>query len=116
MGRRRGFAAGASTKEPPPARAKLIMPGGLELQLNEKNRVIGRPDLTRALELDDLGLVSRKHFEITYTEDSFFIEDKESANGTSLNGKAIAGQGPVKLNDADLIELADVIKLKFQIL
>ena len=103
-------------EEPPPARAKLIMPGGLELQLNEKNRVIGRPDLTRALELDDLGLVSRKHFEITYTEDSFFIEDKESANGTSLNGKAIAGQGPVKLNDADLIELADVIKLKFQIL
>jgi hypothetical protein len=105
------------TKRPEPAaRARLVLPDGPEIQLNEKSRVIGRAELARALDLDTLGLISRKHFEITYAEDSFFIEDKASPNGTSLNGKAIAGQGPVKLNDADLIEPAGAIKLKFIIL
>jgi hypothetical protein len=102
--------------EPVQARAKLVLPDGLELQLSEKSRVIGRADLARALDLDALGLISRNHFEITYTEDSFFIEDSDSANGTLLNRKAIAGQGPVKLNDADLIEPADAVKLKFLLL
>jgi len=98
------------------ARAKLVLPGDLELTLNEKGKVIGRPDLARVLGLDDLALISRRHFEITYSNDNFFIEDNDSANGTSVNGKAIAGQGPITLNDADLIEPADVIKLKFQVL
>jgi hypothetical protein len=106
----------ALSPAPPMARARLVLPDGPEIQLNEKSRVIGRAELARALDLDTLGLISRKHFEITYAEDNFFIEDKASPNGTSLNGKAIAGQGPVKLNDADLIEPAGAIKLKFIIL
>lgn len=103
-------------EEPMPARGRLVFPDGLEIQLNEKSRIIGRADLARALEMDQLGQISRKHFEITFSKDNFLIEDKASANGTSLNGKNIAGQGPVKLNDADLIEPADVIKLKFLVL
>lgn len=102
--------------ESPPvaASARLVLPGDLVIKLNEKARTIGRADLGRVLELDQLGTISRKHFNITFDQDSFFIEDSGSANGTSLNGKPVAGQGPVKLNDGDLIEPADAVRIKFQ--
>jgi hypothetical protein len=98
------------------ARARLALPYDLEIRINEKGREIGRADLVRVLSLDELGLISHKQFKITFAGDNFLIEDSGSPNGTSLNGKDIAGQGPVKLNDGDLIEPAGVVKLKFQAL
>ncbi len=115
-----GEAEQEKTPEPEPegalvvASARLVLPGDLVIKLNGKARTIGRADLGRVMELDQLGAISRKHFKITFDQDSFFIEDNGSANGTSLNGKPIAGQGPVKLNDGDLVEPADAVSLKFQ--
>jgi hypothetical protein len=102
-------------KAPVTARARLVLPDDLDLKITEKGRPIGRADLVRVMDLDQLGLISRKQFKITFDGENFLIEDSGSPNGTSLNGKDIAGQGPVKLNDSDLIELAGVIKLKFQL-
>lgn len=103
-----------SEEAPTPFSARLVLPGDLIIKLNQREVLIGRADLARVLELDQLGLISRKHFKITFDQDSFFIEDSGSANGTSLNGRPVAGQGPVKLNDGDIIEPADAVRLKFQ--
>jgi len=97
------------------AGAKIALPNGAEISL-ANNRVIGRGDLARALSLDELGLISRQHFEIKYEDEQFYIEDLGSANGTKLNGEDISGKGPVSLHNDDLIEPACAIKLKFILL
>jgi hypothetical protein len=101
---------------PSAARAKLALPNGIDIQLSDKSRIIGRGDLARALSLDDLGLISRRHFEVKLDDEQFYVEDLGSANGTHLNGKDISGQGPVSLDDNDVIEPAGAAQLKFHLL
>jgi hypothetical protein len=101
---------------PSAIRAKIALPNGIEILLAGKGRVIGRGDLARALSLDDLGLISRRHFEVKLDDEQFYVEDLGSTNGTHLNGKDISGQGPVRLDDGDIIEPAGAVPLKFQLL
>ncbi len=66
----------------------------------------------------DLGfesrLISRRHARITCEDDSYFIQDLESANGTILNGVKI-GNEPTILRPGDLISLAGgVVELQFE--
>ncbi len=95
------------------ARARLTLPNGMDLQLGGSSRNVGRGELARALGLDDLALISRKHFAIGLNGENFSVEDQGSANGTLLNGADIKGKGPVEIQDGDIIEPAGVIKLKF---
>jgi len=48
--------------------------------------------------------VSRRHFKIRYAQGAFFLQDQQSARGTSLNGARINAQ---RLRDGDRIELGD---------
>jgi hypothetical protein len=98
------------------ASAKIALTNGLEIGFTGNRRVIGRGDLARVLGLDDLGLISRRHFEIKYEQEQFYIEDMGSTNGTRLNGVDIKGKGPMILNDDDVIEPAGTISVKFYIL
>jgi hypothetical protein len=97
-------------------RAKLILPDGLELRITTNSQVIGRAELARALGLDDLGLISRKQFQVTCQEGKYFIEDAGSANGTKLNNEDIKGKGIIDLKDGDIIDSAGAIKLKFSVI
>jgi len=109
----------AGAVEPLPttsATAKLILPNGVNINIYDDPKVIGRAELARALGLDDLGLISRRHFEVKVDDSMFYIEDLGSANGTRLNNRDISGKGPVKLDDGDVIKPAGVISLKFHIL
>ena len=101
---------------PGTASARIALPNGMEIQLDGSSRVLGRSDLARALSLDELGLISRRHFEVKSEDEQFYIEDLGSANGTRLNGEDISGKGPVSLNDDDVIEPAGAIQLKFLLL
>jgi hypothetical protein len=112
---------GTKTEELSPSllgavRAKIALPNGIDIRLSGKGKVIGRADLARALSLDDLGLISRRHFEVKLDDEQFYVEDLGSANGTHLNGKDISGRGPVSLDDGDIIELAGAAHLKFHLL
>lgn len=106
----------ASPPPPPAVRAQLSLPNGTLLPLKSDSTVIGRGELSRALALNELGLISRQHLYITRDDDQYFIEDKDSANGTRLNGTEIRGKGPSTLNDGDVIELAGIVQLKFGII
>jgi hypothetical protein len=97
------------------ASAKIALPNGVELRL-VGSRVIGRGDLARALDLDELGLISRRHFAVKSEGEQFYIEDLDSANGTRLNGVDISGKGPVSLSTDDVIEPAGAIPLTFYVL
>jgi hypothetical protein len=101
------------TLSPSAASAKIALPNGVELYLSGNSMIIGRNDLARALDMDKLGLISRRHFKIKVEDEQFFIEDLDSNNGTVLNGVDISGKGPVNLSADDDIELAGTICLKF---
>jgi hypothetical protein len=95
--------------------ASLSLPNGGEIRLSGGAREIGRSDLARAAGLDELGLISRKHFRITNDGEHFYIEDTGSANGTHLNGEDIAGKEPRELKDNDSIELPGAIRIRFHL-
>jgi hypothetical protein len=99
-----------------PAIAKLSLPSGGEISIGRSRRIIGRTDLARALTLNELGLISRRHFQIKMEGEEFCIEDLGSANGTRLNGTDIRSKGSVTLNDNDTIEPAGATLLTFYIL
>ncbi len=102
--------------QPATASAKVALPNGIEVQFAGDSKVMGRGDLARALSLDELGLISRRHFEVRCDGELFYIEDLDSANGTRLNGVDISGKGPVSLNDNDVIEPAGAIRVTFYLL
>jgi flagellar basal body rod protein FlgF len=98
------------------ARARVLLPNYMEIKLNGSSKIIGRDDLVRTLGLDALVLISRRHVEIKLQDDGFYIQDLGSANGTSLNGEDISNSGMVTLNDGDIIGLAGVTELQFNLL
>ena len=106
----------STTSSSEAAIAKLILPDGSDIRISGSSKVIGRCDLARTLNLDDLALISRRHFQIKSNDDQFYIEDLGSANGTLLNGKDIGSQGPVNLDNDDTVEPAGAISLKFRLL
>ena len=98
------------------ATAKILLPNGMEIQFAGNSRIIGRGDLARALDLDELGLISKQHFKVKSGDEQFYIEDLGSVNGTMLNGENIGGKGLVNLNHEDIIEPAGITCLKFYLL
>jgi hypothetical protein len=98
------------------AKAALELPGGLEIRITGDAQAVGRADLARGLEIDQLNLISRQHFRIIFREGQYYIEDLGSAGGTRLNGADIRESGGVALKDDDMVEPAGIIKLRFHVL
>ena len=92
--------------QPEGARAKLLLPNGMEISVRADGQSIGRADLARALSLDCLALISQKQFQVSYNEGDYFIEDTGSTNGTTLNGIDIKGKGQFVLKDGDIVSAA----------
>lgn len=55
--------------------------------------------------------VSRRHAHILRHEGQFIVEDLGSTNGTFVNGARVSTQ--TSLQDGDVIELADTVRLRF---
>lgn len=104
-----------SDRQAEEVRARLLLPGGLDIRLVGGGKVIGRADLARSLDLDTLTLISQNQFQVTYNDGHYFIEDGESTNGTVLNGIDIRGKGVFILKDSDIIEPAGAVQLKFSV-
>jgi hypothetical protein len=103
-----------ATTPPPSARAKLILPDNSEISLAEETRSIGRSDFEETVPAKALSYISRQHLRISYENGDYFIEDRNSANGTKLNGVDIKGKGWQGLKDGDRIDVADVTTLTFK--
>lgn len=96
------------------AAAVLELSNGLMIRLGGESEIIGRAQVARSLGLDELGAISRQHFRISFEDGRPFIEDMGSANGTTVNGRDIRGEGPVELHDEDVIEMAGKARLKLR--
>lgn len=81
----------AEASKPPPPMSILVRLGGrvvLQRPFMPPAMTIGR-DLSCELLLDNLS-VSRRHARLSWDRGHFIIEDLDSANGTTLNGKPIS--------------------------
>ena len=67
----------------------------------DKSTVVGRADISDVV-IEDVG-VSRQHFILSWDGESFYVQDLETKNGTSLNG--------VKLTHTRRLENGDVISI-----
>ena len=82
---------------------------GLEITLKKKKTTLGR-SVECDICLDD-SLVSEEHAEIIRTEEGFVLNDLNSRNGTSINGKEVHNY---KLNNGDIIEIGN-FRLRFNL-
>jgi pSer/pThr/pTyr-binding forkhead associated (FHA) protein len=80
---------------------------GLEIALKKRRTTLGR-DVACDICLDD-SLVSAEHASITRTDAGYIIEDLNSRNGTTLNGKEVHQK---KLHRGDTIDIGN-FTLKF---
>jgi len=111
--------------EEPPKAGYLVFPDNSEQPIPPSQWLIGRADLTRFLtEPGKANEISRGHLTVFQEGDRFFVEDgttmvqrKPSANKTWLvrNGSRIlvTGTGRNELQDADEIDVAELVKLQF---
>ncbi len=78
---------------------------GLFLPLGKRTSVVGRDEAV-PLQLED-ERVSRKHMQIRYEpkDDSFYVQDMKSSNGTYINGRRVATE--LKLSDGDELQVGD---------
>lgn len=74
--------------------------------------IVGR-DASCSIQIDQAKF-SRKHFEIKKYEESYFIRDMGSSNGTIVNGKQIPMEDWTFLNSGDTILVADW-KISFEL-
>lgn len=94
--------------------AKFVSTKGDMVSLSGGSGSMGRHDFQSLLTHDKADLISRQHIHLGYDNGEYFIEDRNSTNGTRLNGASIKGKGRQQLKEGDTVELADAIALTFK--
>ena len=93
---------------------KFMASGGGHIPISGSAGSLGRADFRSLVEPDKSDLISRQHIRFDYEDGECFIEDRNSTNGTKINGSSIRGQGRFLLREGDKIELADALTLTFK--
>jgi len=87
---------------------RCLLFNGKEIKVTSK-MTIGR-DKQNDFVIDD-SLVSRFHLEIQQIRGSYFAEDRDSSNGTWINGQKITPGKYIKLSPGDTLRLGNRIEL-----
>jgi hypothetical protein len=109
------LAAPQSPPEPTVPGAALVLSDTAHIELGEEEMIVGRKDFLQHIPPEEATFISREHFIIFHEDDTYYITDEGSSNGTALNGDEIRGQGKKELHDNDEIVLADTVTLRFKI-
>ena len=105
------------------SQGKIVLPDNSEILFESNPKAIGRNDFSNYLQPNNekLPKISRVQFTISQESGHCYIEDgvtsvqeKPSANGTTVNGQDITGQGRKELKNDDVIELSSVAEVTFQ--
>ena len=94
--------------------AKFVSARGGQIDLGGRLGFLGRQDFQSFLPPDRADLVSRQHIIMGYDNGNYYIEDRQSTNGTRLNGVEIRGSGRHMLKDGDIIDLGNALTLTFK--
>ena len=93
---------------------KFILSNGEHIPISGNAGSLGRSDFRSLVKPDEADLISRQHIRFDCEDGECFIEDRNSTNGTRLNGSSIDGKGRYLLREGDRVELADILTLTFK--
>jgi hypothetical protein len=93
---------------------KFVALDGGHIAISENAESLGRNDFRSLVKPEKADLISRQHVRFDCENGEYYIEDRNSTNGTKLNGSSIRGKGKYLLKDGDEIELADALTLTFK--
>lgn len=80
-----------------------------EYQLTNRPVTLGREAINDVVLSDPE--ISRRHARLFVQDGQFFLEDLGSTNGTFINGRRV--HAPTRLQDSDVIEFGESIRLQF---
>jgi len=102
---------------------QLQLPDDSSIPIGTSPQIVGRTELLnylRTLSNVDPAIISRQHFTILQENEKYYIidgkttvQERPSANHTYLNGVDITGKGQKDLNNGDVIDVANTVKLTF---
>jgi len=93
---------------------KFILSNGEHIPISGNAGSLGRSDFRSLVNPDEADLISRQHIRLDCEDGECYIEDRNSTNGTKLNGSSIDGKGRYLLREGDRVELADILTLTFK--
>ncbi|MGA7678003.1 MAG: FHA domain-containing protein [Dehalococcoidia bacterium] len=93
---------------------KFILSNGEQIPISGNAGSLGRSDFRSLVKPDKADLISRQHIRLDCEDGECYIEDRNSTNGTKLNGSSIDGKGRYLLREGDKVELADILTLTFE--
>lgn len=93
--------------------AKLVLPNEKVVSIKSYGRVLGREDFLGFVPPEKLLFIGKSQFKLSKFDDGFYIEDRQSKNGTKVNGSEIRGMGKIKLENGDEICIAGFLKLHY---
>jgi len=80
---------------------------GKETRITKPNFTIGKAYGSVDLFIDNNSAISRKHAEIIYKDDGYYIVDTNSTNHVFVDGKKISAGIPVPISDGTVIRLGN---------
>lgn len=96
-----------------PMLARIVAPNNSDISL-VGSRKFGRDDFRNMVAEEKLPFISRQQFTISVSGETYYIEDLQSNNGTTLNGEPLQPGSQRELKQGDEICCANVLQLKFQ--
>lgn len=93
---------------------KFVTSDGGIVPISGNTGSLGRSDFRSLAKPDKADLISREHIRFDNEDGEYYIEDRNSTNGTKVNGTRISGKGRFLLSDGDIIELADALTITFK--
>lgn len=93
---------------------KFMLSNGEHIPISGNAGSLGRSDFRSLVKPDKADLISRQHIRFDCEDGECYIEDRNSTNGTKLNGSSIDGKGRYLLREGDKVELADILTLTFK--
>ncbi len=92
----------------------LQLPNNHMVRINVPQATFGREFFLKiGVPPDVAKYISRSHFAIYIYRGRFYIQDLGSKNGTWLNGRPLKGTGPQPLRHGDIINVAQLLNLRF---
>ncbi len=102
----------------PAARLTLIQPATAQFsaEIRRTPFTIGRrAESDAVIPLDSSSGVSGTHFQITFVDGQFFVQDEKSTFGTTLDGGPLVQGRPMPLRDGSVIGLGPQVKIRFNL-
>jgi pSer/pThr/pTyr-binding forkhead associated (FHA) protein len=93
--------------------AQLVLPNNNNIVVNGAEKIIGREDFLGVVTSDKLYFIGKDHFKITKKDNSFYIQDLNTKNGTMVNGIKLTGGKSHRLDDGDEIMIAQSLRIKY---